>query len=47
MGCKPEFKQDAIERLTRIEKILNERLSRTVNRTPLDATYEIKTFMHI
>ena len=42
MGDKPEFKQDVILRLERIEKLLNERSTRNVNRTPVDATYENK-----
>ena len=41
MGDKSEFKQNVVERLTRIEKILNERFTR-INRTPVDATYENK-----
>ena len=40
MGDKPEFKQDVILRLERIEKLLNERATRNFNRTPVDATYE-------
>ena len=42
MGDKPEFKQDVILRLERIEKLLNERATRNFNRTPVDATYENK-----
>ena len=42
MGDKPEFKQDVILRLERIEKLLNERSTRSFNRTPVDATYENK-----
>ena len=42
MGGKPEFKQDVILRLERIEKLLNERSTRNFNRTPVDATYENK-----
>ena len=42
MGDKPEFKQDVILRLERIEKLLNERSTRNFNRTPVDATYENK-----
>ena len=42
MGDKSEFKQDVIQRLERIEKLLNERPTRNVNRTPVDATYEKK-----
>ena len=40
MGDKPDFKQDVILRLERIEKLLNERSTRNFNRTPVDATYE-------
>ena len=40
MGDKPEFKQDVILRLERIEKLVNERSTRNFNRTPVDATYE-------
>ena len=42
MSDKPEFKQDVILRLERIEKFLNERSTRNFNRTPVDATYENK-----
>ena len=42
MGDKPEFKQDVILRLERIEKLLDERSTRNFNRTPVDATYENK-----
>ena len=42
MGDKPEFKQDVIFRLERIEKLLNERFTRNFNRAPVDATYENK-----
>ena len=42
MGDKPDFKQDVILRLDRIEKLLNERPTRNFNRTPVDATYENK-----
>ena len=42
MGDKPEFKQDVILRLERIEKLVNERSTRNFNRTPVDATYENK-----
>ena len=42
MGDKPEFKQDVIMRLERIEKLLNERSTRKFSRTPVDATYENK-----
>ena len=42
MGDKPGFKQDVILRLERIEKLLNERSTRSFNRTPVDATYENK-----
>ena len=42
IGDKPEFKQDVILRLERIEKILNERFARSFNKTPVDATYENK-----
>ena len=42
MGDKSEFGQDVVERLTRIEKLLHESLSRNINRTPADATYENK-----
>ena len=42
MCDKPEFKQDVILRLERIEKVPNDRFTRNVNRTPIDATYENK-----
>ena len=42
MGDKPEFKQDVILRLERIEKLVNERSTRNFNRTPVHATYENK-----
>ena len=42
MGDKPDFKQDVILRLERIEKLLNERFTRNFNRAPVDATYENK-----
>ena len=42
MGDKPEFKQDVILRLERIEKFLSERSTRNFNRTPVDATHENK-----
>ena len=42
MGDKSEFKQDVVERFTRIEKLLNETFTRNINRTPADATYENK-----
>ena len=42
MGDAPEFKQDVILRLERIEKLLNEKSTRNFNRTPVDATYENK-----
>ena len=40
MGDKPDFKQDVILTLERIEKLLDERSTRNFNRTPVDATYE-------
>ena len=40
--AKAEFKQDVMLRLERIEKLLNERSTRTFNRAPADATYENK-----
>ena len=40
MGDKPDFKQDIILTLERIEKLLDERSTRNFNRTPVDATYE-------
>ena len=46
MGDKPDFKQDVILTLERIEKLLDERSTRNFNRTPVDATYENKR-MHI
>ena len=42
MGDKPAFKEEVIERLERIDKLLNERSTRNLNRTPVDATYENK-----
>ena len=42
MGDKPGFKQDVILRLEKIGKLLNERSTRSLNRTPDDATYENK-----
>ena len=42
MGDKPDFKQDVILRLERIQKLLNERSTRNFNRTPVVATYENK-----
>ena len=42
MGDKPDFKQDVILTLERIEKLLDERSTRNFNRTPVDATYENK-----
>ena len=42
MGDKPEFKQDVILRLDSIEKLLNERFTSNINRTPVEATYENK-----
>ena len=40
MGDKPDFKQDIILTLERIEKLLDERSTRNFNRTSIDATYE-------
>ena len=45
MGDKPEFKQDIILRLERIEKMLNERFTRNFNRTPVEATYDKKKYI--
>ena len=42
MGDKPDFKQDVILRLERIQKLLHERSTRNFNRTPVVATYENK-----
>ena len=47
MGDESEFKQDVVERLTRIEKLFNERFTRNVNRSPVDATYENKKNPHL
>ena len=42
MAAKPEFKQDVVDRLTRIEKILSERFTRSFDRLPIDAMSENK-----
>ena len=47
MGDKSEFRQDVAQSLTRIEKILNERFTRRINRMPVDATSENKKNAHL
>ena len=47
MAGKPEFNQDVVDRLTRIEKILSERFTRSFDRLPIDAMSENKEIAYL